>query len=74
MLSTKAKTSGFTLIELSLLFFATASVRADTNIIAVLTTANGISYTNARIDRTTPTEAFVWYDGGIALRRAYKPA
>jgi hypothetical protein len=64
-LSAKAKISGLMLIELSLLFFAAVSVRADTNIIAVLTTANGISYTNARIDRTTPIEAFVWYDGGI---------
>lgn len=65
-LSATAKIGGLTLIELSLLFFATVSVHADTNIIAVLTTANGMSYTNARIDKTTPIEAFVWYDGGIA--------
>ncbi len=62
----KCKVSGLTLIALSLLSFTSFSVHADTNIIAVLTTADGISYTNARIDRTTPVEAFVWYDGGIA--------
>lgn len=54
-----------TLSAILLAALAVASARADTNIIAVLTTADGISYTNARIDHTTPVYADVWYDGGI---------
>jgi hypothetical protein len=66
-LSAKAKISGLTLIELLLVLavFVTTSANADTNVIAVLTTADGISYTNARIDHTTPVYADVWYDSGI---------
>ncbi|MGD1090179.1 MAG: hypothetical protein ABR955_15855 [Verrucomicrobiota bacterium] len=53
--------------QLAFLFYALAlaSAQADTNFIAVLTTADGISYTNAHIDHTTPIDADVWYDGGI---------
>ncbi len=66
-LSAKAKISGLTLIELLLVLglFALTPAQADTNIIAVLTTTDGVSYTNARIDHTTPVYADVWYDGGI---------
>jgi prepilin-type N-terminal cleavage/methylation domain-containing protein len=66
-LSAKAKISGFTLIELLVMLavLAVTSARADTNIIAVLTTVDGISYTNAHIGHVTPIYADVWYDSGI---------
>jgi hypothetical protein len=54
-----------TLPVIVLAMLAVASTQADTNIIAVLTTADGISYTNARIDHITPVYVDVWYDSGI---------
>jgi hypothetical protein len=53
--------------QLSFLFFALALslAHADTNVFAVLTTADGISYTNAHIDHVTPIYANICYDGGI---------
>ena len=67
-LSAKAKISGLTLIELVVVLavLAVTSARADTNVIAVLTTADGIAYTNARIEHVTPVEAIVWFQSGIA--------
>jgi hypothetical protein len=60
--SRKSAVKFFSVLFLILSLYST---QADTNVFAVLTTADGISYTNAHVDHATPVYADIWYDGGI---------